>query len=149
MAAIRAPCQAAAVESAISPRLRAVRVLLVDDSAEFLAQASALVAATDSAQLVDTAASGTEALALLAGTSVDLVLMDLRLPGLDGLEATSRIKRRGAAAPKVVIVSLYDGPEYRRAAYAAGADGLLAKANLGAGFAPLLASLFARGGSGR
>jgi DNA-binding NarL/FixJ family response regulator len=120
-----------------------IRVVLVDDSPEFLAQASQLVAATASLKLVGTAASATEALTLLEYSAVDLVLMDLRLPGMGGLAATSWIKRRSPQAPKVVVVTLHDDPEYRRAALRAGADGFLAKADLGAGLGPLVAALFA------
>lgn len=125
-----------------SERARPIRVVLVDDSPEFLVQACDLVATTDSLEIAGTASSAREAFALLDRTPVALVLLDLHMPGMGGLAATKRIKQRGAGAPKVVIVTLHDGPEYRAAARSAGADGFLAKADLGSGLAVLLAALF-------
>jgi DNA-binding NarL/FixJ family response regulator len=126
-----------------APQLKAIRVVLVDDSADFLAQARDLVASTPGLQVAGAVMSAAQALLLLSHVPADLVLMDLRLPGMDGLEATRHIKAQGGGTPRVVIVSLHDGPEYRRAAQAAGADGFIAKADLGASLARGIAPLFA------
>lgn len=127
---------------AIRPARR-IRVVLVDDSADFLAQARRLVEASGELELAGTAKSAAAALALLESKPADLVLMDLRMPGMGGLEATARIKSAHGGGPKVVILTLYDGAEYRLAARRAGADGFLAKADWTGSLAPLLDQLFA------
>jgi DNA-binding NarL/FixJ family response regulator len=137
----------------VSPRHRAgmanepilsrdpVTVVLVDDSEEYLEQACRLVTALPGLQLVGWAVSGHEVLAVLDRFPADLVLVDLRMPGMGGLEATIRLKLL-APATKVVVVTLHDEPEYRRAAERAGADGFLPKSELVDGLAPLVDRLF-------
>ena len=71
----------------------------------------------------------------------DLVLMDWTMEGMSGLEATRQLKSR-PLAPRVVLVTGSDTPEYRRAALAAQADGFLAKPDLLHGLAPLVGALF-------
>lgn len=70
----------------------AVRVLLVDDSIVFRDAAADVVANTPGFELVGTAASGEEALALVASIAPDLVLMDHRMQGMSGLEAARKIR---------------------------------------------------------
>ena len=118
-----------------------VTVVLVDDSEEYLEQACRLVTALPGLQLVGWGVSGHEVLALLDHFPADLVLLDLRMPGMGGLEATTHLKLR-APETKVVVVTLHDEPEYRRAAERAGADGFLPKSELVDGLAPLVDRLF-------
>lgn len=106
-----------------------VRVLLVDDNPGYLEAAARLLAADPAVHVLGEAGTGEEALAMLNRTQPDVVLMDLSLPGMSGLEATRRIKAR-PGAPKVVIVTLHDEPEYRAAALGAGADEFVGKADL-------------------
>lgn len=82
---------------------RAVSVLVVDDLASFRRAASAVVAVAEGFALRGTAGSGEEALAFLDRTSVDLVLMDVRMPGMGGVEAGMRIRDR---YPDVVVLLL-------------------------------------------
>jgi DNA-binding NarL/FixJ family response regulator len=121
-----------------------IRVLLVDDSYDFLEQARHVVRADARLALAGWVHSAYDALRLLEAVEVDLVLIDLRMPGMNGLEATARIKRE-ERAPKVVVVTLYDAPEYRRAAEKAGADGFVDKLELVGALAPLVTRLFAAG----
>ncbi len=103
-----------------------VRVLVVDDHEAFRMAAAAVVTATDGFQLVGSAASGEAALAAVAELHPDLVLMDIHLPGIDGLESTRRIRGRQPAV-RVLLVSSSDGyadPEE------CGAMGYLAKPRL-------------------
>jgi DNA-binding NarL/FixJ family response regulator len=103
-----------------------VRVVLVDDSPDFLKQAAAFVEELSEADLVGLAQSGHEALELLERVPADLVVVDMAMPGMDGLELTSRLKARHARM-LVAIVTLDDSEEYERAAFDAGAEALVSK----------------------
>jgi CheY-like chemotaxis protein len=74
-------------------------------------------------------ADGNEALAEVERWSPDVILMDARMPGLDGIAATRLIKAR-PDAPPVVILTLHDSPTTRRTAEEAGADGFVVKTDL-------------------
>lgn len=106
-----------------------VRILVVDDSEEFLAGASAWVLARPGLELAGTATGGEPAVAAAARLRPDLVLMDVAMPGMDGFEATRRIKGSGAA-PLVVMLSFHDTRAVRDEAWSAGADGFVSKAEL-------------------
>lgn len=106
--------------------METVRVLVVDDSREFVESVTQLLGSSQAAVVVGSAASAPEALTMISRLEPDLVLMDLSLPRMNGLEATRRIKA-GPDPPYVVILTLYDEPEYREAACAVGADGFVAK----------------------
>jgi DNA-binding NarL/FixJ family response regulator len=123
-------------------RMRSLRVLLVDDSPEFLESAGRLLARHAELQIVGRATSGHEALEQVAALSPDLVLMDLAMPGMTGLEATRRIKAL-PGAPRIVIMTLYDVAEYRIAARGVSADGFIAKTSMRSGLIPMLEPLFA------
>jgi DNA-binding NarL/FixJ family response regulator len=84
-----------------------VRVLVVDDQAPFRRAMTAVVDETDGFTVVGQAESGEEALEAAAALRPDLVLMDVNLPGIDGLEATRRLLA-GDAPPVVVLLSTYD-----------------------------------------
>jgi DNA-binding NarL/FixJ family response regulator len=118
-----------------------LRILLVDDSAEFLESAARLLMLHQELRIVGRAASGSAALEQVAVLNPDLVLMDLAMPGMNGLETTRQIKAQ-PAAPRVVIMTLYDVAEYRAAARAATADGFIAKSSIRSQLMPMLAGLF-------
>ena len=88
-----------------------VRVLIVDDQEPFRRAMAAVVAETDGFDVVGSAASGEEALALAAALRPDLVLMDVHLPGIDGIEATRRLSG-SPGGPVVVLLSTYDQDEF-------------------------------------
>jgi len=67
--------------------------------------------------------------------------MDVAMPGMNGLEATRQIKAR-PAAPRVVILTFYDNPEYRAVAQTVGADGFVTKSDFAAQLLPLIYALF-------
>jgi DNA-binding NarL/FixJ family response regulator len=87
-----------------------VRVLAVDDQAIFLRALRQLIGAASGFELAGEATSGPEALALAAELRPDLALVDVRMPGMDGVEIARRL-RDGATATVVVLISLEPLPE--------------------------------------
>ena len=103
-------------------------VLVVDDQVLIRAGLSALIAAAPGLVVVGQAADGHEALALNERCCPDVVLMDIRMPGLDGV-ATTRLllAPESPHRPKVLILTTFDLDEYVYAALSAGASGFLLK----------------------
>lgn len=122
-----------------------MRVLLVDDNPEFLKAAERMILATPRLELVGSAASGEEALEQVRVKRPELVLMDWSLPGLNGLEATRRIKAL-PNPPRVILLGLQDYPEYRLAAREAGAEGFISKSEFGKKIATFIDYLTAQEG---
>ena len=118
-----------------------IRVLLVDDNAEFLQSAARFLSVDPRIVIVGCARSGREALDQVALLHPDLVLMDMAMPGMNGLKATRRIKAQ-PDAPHVIILTLYDNAEYRTAAEAMGADGFVPKWEFGTKLLSLIHTLF-------
>ena len=129
-----------------------VRTLMVDDHAVFLDELSHLLEEMRETNVVGRAESGEDALEQVAKLHPDLVLMDLTMPGMGGLEATRRLKS-DAGAPRVIMLSLHEDPMYRRAALDVGANGFVPKSKLGTALLPMIHSLFQESvdpeGSGR
>ena len=118
-----------------------VRILLVDDNHDFRREAARFLAADPCCQIVAFAASGAEAIEKAEQFGPDLILLDISMPGMSGLEALSRIKVQ-PVPPKVIIVTLYGGPSYRTASESAMADGFLSKIDFVRDFRTLLFTLF-------
>jgi len=118
-----------------------VRILLVDDNDDFRRQAARFLASVPGCRVEAFAASGREAVELARRDDIDLVLMDLSMPGMGGFEATQQIKQR-PGAPLVVILSLGGGDAYRIASEAAKADGFLSKLDFTAQIGSLIEKLF-------
>jgi two-component system, NarL family, invasion response regulator UvrY len=87
-----------------------VTVLPVDDQARFLRAAASLIEATPGFEQVGQAGSGPEALELVADLQPDLVLLDVRMPGMDGIETARRLADGGSTA-MVVLMSVEDLPD--------------------------------------
>jgi DNA-binding NarL/FixJ family response regulator len=105
-----------------------IRVLLVDDQALVRAGFHALLDAEGDIDVVGEAAEGEEALGLARDLVPDVVLMDIRMPGVDGLEATRRIAGEPALdSVRIVILTTFDLDEYVFEALRAGASGFLVK----------------------
>jgi len=118
-----------------------IRTLMVDDHAAFLDELRRFLEDNRDSDVVGRAASGEEALEQTKALRPDLVLMDLAMPGMGGLEATRRLKGE-AGAPRVIMLSMHEHPLYRQAALDAGADGFIPKSELGDALLPLIHSLF-------
>jgi len=116
------------------------RLLLVDDSAEFLESAEYFLQKQNNVEVIGRAVDGHRALDEVTRLAPDVVLMDIAMPGLSGLEVTRRLKAR-PSPPKVVLLTLYDIPEYRAAAVAVGADGFVSKADFCSGVLDVLSTL--------
>ena len=104
------------------------RVFLVDDQALVRAGLRMVIDSQPDMTVVGEAEDGREALEQLAVTTADVALMDVRMPRLDGVEATRvLIERDGDAAPRVIVLTTFDLDEYVFPALRAGASGFLLK----------------------
>ena len=105
-----------------------LRVLVADDQALVRAGFRGIVAATPGFSVVGEASTGADAVEEARRTQPDVVLMDVRMPVMDGIEATRQITRSAAtAAVRVLILTTFDLDEYVYAALRAGASGFLLK----------------------
>jgi DNA-binding NarL/FixJ family response regulator len=102
-----------------------LRVLVADDQDLFRGGFAMMLNAHDDITVVGEAADGAEAIAKAVELAPDLVLMDIRMPGVDGVEATAEVCRRTDA--KVLVLTMYDVDEYVYEALRAGASGFLLK----------------------
>ncbi|MFF1303542.1 response regulator [Streptomyces sp. NPDC058307] len=104
------------------------RVVIADDQA-LVRTGFRMILAADGIEVVGEATDGEEAVAVVQRTLPDVVLMDIRMPGTDGLEATRRILGRDAPStpPRVIILTTYDLDQYVYGALAVGASGFLLK----------------------
>ena len=103
-----------------------IRVLVADDQALVRAGFRAILEEQDDLDVVGEAKDGGEAVAIARELRPDVVLMDVRMPGVDGIEATQRLLRDGDA-PRVLILTTFDLDEYVYEALKAGASGFLLK----------------------
>ncbi|MFD8464105.1 response regulator [Streptomyces cyaneofuscatus] len=103
-----------------------LRVLLADDQT-LVRTGFRLILRADGIDVVAEATNGAEAVDAVRRTRPDVVLMDVRMPEMDGLEATRRILTGAADAPRVIILTTFDLDRYVYAALSAGASGFLLK----------------------
>jgi DNA-binding NarL/FixJ family response regulator len=103
-----------------------IRVLVVDDDALVRAGLSMLLAGVDDIEIVGEAADGSEVEHAVAEHQPDVVLMDIRMPGVDGLAATEIVRTRDHS-PEVIILTTFDADDHVLRALRAGASGFLLK----------------------
>ncbi|MBU2666052.1 response regulator transcription factor [Actinoplanes bogorensis] len=103
-----------------------VRVVVVDDQA-LVRTGFRMILTAGGVEVVAEAANGEEAIEAVRRTRPDVVLMDVRMPELDGLEATRRILTGAPGEPRIIILTTFDVDQYVYAALAAGASGFLLK----------------------
>ncbi len=105
---------------------RPVRVLIADDDPLVRSALGLMLGGRTDLEVVGEAADGREAIRLVEGLAPDVVLMDIRMPRLDGLAATEALRQR-TRPPHVIVLTTFDADEYVVRALAAGADGFLLK----------------------
>jgi DNA-binding NarL/FixJ family response regulator len=103
-----------------------IRVALVDDDALVRAGLSLILGGASDVEIVGEAEDGVTGLEMIRRTAPDVVLMDIRMPRLDGLEATARLMRR-SNPPRVIVLTTFDADEYVVRALGDGASGFLLK----------------------
>lgn len=107
-----------------------VRVLIVDDQLPFREASRMVVEMTDGFEVAGEAENGEEAVEFVARLQPDLVLMDVQMPGIDGIEATRRIAGLDDP-PHVFVMSTHESGDYEALARAAGAVGFVPKSQFG------------------
>lgn len=117
-----------------------LRTLLVDDNQTFLRTIVSLLSDSAEIEIVGQATSGEEAVRVAPLLGPDLVLMDMAMPGINGLEATRQLKV-DSGGPCVAILTAHDDDIYRSAAFAAGADDFIPKHDLVEGIQRLCGSV--------
>lgn len=103
-----------------------IRVLIAEDQAMVLGALAALIEIEQDLEVIGQARSGTEALAAALSSRPDVIVTDIEMPGLSGLELAGELKRQGCTA-RVIILTTFARPGYLRRALDAGASGYLLK----------------------
>ena len=119
--------QVEALEAVTEPGPSGVRIVIVDDQALVRAGFRMILEAEEDIEVVGEAADGREAVAEVQRLRPDIVLMDVRMPEVDGIEATRRLLGSDGVSAKVVMLTTFDMDEYVYEALRAGASGFLLK----------------------
>ena len=121
-----------------------IRALLVDDNKHFLESIEHYITSFPGLNIlcVGKALSGEEAVTKSKQLKPDLILMDIAMPGKGGLESTRLIKQDKGRPPIVVMLTIYENEEYRKAAQEAGADGFLPKSRFTQNLIPIVKTFF-------
>jgi DNA-binding NarL/FixJ family response regulator len=130
------------VDSCRGIQLNRLRILVVDESVRFAEAAERFLRIDDRLEVLASVHSGGSALARIKSELPGLVLTDLKMPDMSGVELTRQIKASGCAA-KVIIVTLLDADTYGDEARIAGADALLGKGKIATELMTLIGRLFA------
>jgi DNA-binding NarL/FixJ family response regulator len=120
-----------------------LRILLVDDFALWRSYVASVLQERECFEVVGEAADGQEAIEKATELQPDLILMDIAMPKLNGIEAARRIRDR-AANSKIVFISLEISDELAEAAVAVGAQAYIAKREIRAKLLPTIDSLFGK-----
>jgi DNA-binding NarL/FixJ family response regulator len=130
------------VPPSASPEHPRMRTLIVDDTPQVLHDLRQLLELTGLVEIVAQGGNGLEAVHLAQELQPDAVIMDLEMPGLDGYEATRRIKTQHPTT-RVIILSVHADPDERQRAREAGADSFVVK---GARYETLMNAILGRNG---
>lgn len=120
--------------------LQTNQIMLVDDNQDFLAVSQEFLEAFEGLRVVGTATSGREALDLLGHISPTLLIVDVSMPEMNGLELTQQVKKQWPNLP-IIVLTLLDTPLHRQAALQAGADAFVTKASMDDDLIPAIQGL--------
>ena len=109
--------------------MQMIKLLLADDNEKFLVFIKEILRVEEDIEIVGEARNGEEAILRTKELKPDIVLMDVRMPGMNGLKATASIKQIMPDV-KVIILTIYDIDEYREAAKTIGASGFIVKKHM-------------------
>lgn len=118
-----------------------MRVLLVDDNENFLEALEKYVGSFPSIKVVGEASNGETALKMCVKLNPDLVMMDIKMPGMSGFEAARSMKSL-KNPPRILLLSFNDNPEYKVESINSGADGYIAKSEISSGLFRQISSIF-------
>jgi DNA-binding NarL/FixJ family response regulator len=104
-----------------------LRIALIDDEALIRSGFAAIIRAEPDLEVVAEGSDGVDAVAIARSGKADVLLMDVRMPTVDGIQATERIVAELTAPPKILVVTTFDNDDYVWQALRAGADGFLLK----------------------
>ncbi len=123
------------------------RVILVDDNRRFLDVLQEYLREFEGIEVVGTATSAQEAMGLVNSANPHLLIVDLSMPDMNGLDFTQQVKSRWPHLPTIVL-TLFDTPRHRQAALEAGADAFVGKAHMDSDLLPTIRGLLTRPGVG-
>ena len=106
--------------------MRIIKVLIADDNAKFIQTVKSFLANEQDIEIVGNAGNGKEAISKAKELKPDIILMDVRMPEMNGFKSTSSIKQIMPEV-KIIILTIYDIDEYRKAAITSGASGFVVK----------------------
>ncbi len=127
----------ARANSIIENSHKPVRIFVVDDNAQFVLAATRFLSSNPRFKVVGSASSGGNALEQIGALMPDLVIMDLIMPVMSGIDAVRLIKALSPAT-RVLLISFQDGAEYHSSARTAGAEGFLEKSGFGEQVGPFI-----------
>lgn len=117
-------------EGALSDTVtRRIRTLVADDSAQARSAISRFLQTIPEIDLVAIASNGNDAVVQAEGSKPDLILMDLQMPGMNGLEVVKMLRERNLMM-RVIMITLHDSPEIEAQCKESGVDGFVAKSKL-------------------
>ena len=121
-----------------------IRTLMVDDSPEFLEAATRFMSIDSDIEIVGRIYRGQEVLSAIQELQPDVVLLDLAMPDLHGLDVMYQIQEQIDQPPSIIVLTLHDNPEYRNQANAMGADAFIYKSDFGVELLPAIHKLVNR-----
>ncbi len=125
--------------------MQATRILIVDDNAIFRGYIKEHLAPEPDVEVIGEAADTQEAMRKVRELKPDVVLMDVRMPGMNGIDATRRLKEE-LPNLKVIVLTIFDIEAYREAAMASGASGYVIKKDLVEELLPAIRDALTRNG---
>ena len=126
---------------ATTARSDCINILIVDDNARFVEAVMEYLASFKQLRIIGSATNGLEAIERTKKLLPHLILMDIAMPHMNGLQATQAIKRL-ASAPRIFILTMHESSEYEHAAKIAGADAFIHKGDFISLLLPMMQSYY-------